>query len=299
MADRPIERDRYSARRLRLDAYRLRLVEDFVSTKVRLLQHGRPKAGDYSTLARVHEAAVANIEQFLRYHPVTPQAVKERSHGLGEHSVAVVPYNPEWPRMFIEEAEKIRRQLGPLAFEIHHIGSTSIPGMPAKPLIDIAVSALPGMLPSRLNEYVSAMEGLGYRFYGDWGHRGGYYFAKFAASLRTFCVQLHTTDSGDLARPLLFRDAARADPSLFKGYAEVKVALGSALGRHRGAYYWYKAHWMHGKLLTDPGPADWGAWFFEAQYTTMFQFVLRSTLAALRPGPAGHGLHPMAIRRKR
>lgn len=51
--------------------------------------------------------------------------------------IEVVPYNPDWPHQFTKEAAKIKLALGDNAIEIHHIGSTSVPGLSAKPKIDI------------------------------------------------------------------------------------------------------------------------------------------------------------------
>ena len=57
-----------------------------------------------------------------------------------EHMLEVVPYDPTWPTMFEVEAHRIRTALGQLALRLDHLGSTSIPGLGAKPIIDIQVS---------------------------------------------------------------------------------------------------------------------------------------------------------------
>ncbi len=54
--------------------------------------------------------------------------------------IALVPYDPAWPGLFVAEAEQIRRVLGAAALRIEHVGSTSVPGLVAKPVIDIQVS---------------------------------------------------------------------------------------------------------------------------------------------------------------
>jgi GrpB-like predicted nucleotidyltransferase (UPF0157 family) len=54
--------------------------------------------------------------------------------------IRIVPYDPAWPGMFAAESMNLRRALGPLALRIEHVGSTSVPGLDAKPVIDIQVS---------------------------------------------------------------------------------------------------------------------------------------------------------------
>ncbi len=267
--------------------------------KVRFLQGGRPRAGDHASLARVHKRALENIAALREQSPARPPAPAGGAIGLAWRAVDVVAYDPGWPLLFKAEAERIRGRLGSLAADVHHVGSTSIPGMPAKPLIDIAVSVDPAALPSRLGDCIKAMEGVGYRFYGDFGHRGGYYFSKDEGSVQTFTAQFHASDSWDLSRLLGFRDAARSDPELFREYSEVKVALASALGRNRGVYYWYKGHWLNERLLKDRGPAGWGTWFLLAQYPTMIAVAARLAASSLRPRSGRPGLHPMAIRGRR
>src|SRR5215510_11920320 len=71
----------------------------------------------------------------------------------------VVPYDPEWPRAFAAEAVRIRNALGPLAVRIDHNGSTSIPGLAAKPVIDIQVSVR-SLQP--IDAYQEPLQDLGY-----------------------------------------------------------------------------------------------------------------------------------------
>jgi GrpB-like predicted nucleotidyltransferase (UPF0157 family) len=288
-----------SKRRLLRGATRLRLMEDYVSFKVRFLQSGRPTAGDLASLARVHQKALENVAFAVGQgdRPLSGKA-SERI-GLGTGDVEVAPYNPRWPPLFSAEAKRIQGRLGSAAPAVHHVGSTSIPGMPAKPVIDMAVAAGPAALTARLPEIVSAMEEIGYRYCGNFGHHGGHYFSRQDGNRQTFTAQFHPSDSWDLARLLRFRDEARSDPGLFREYSEVKVALASALGRNRGLYFWYKAHWLNDRLLEDRGPAAWGNWFLLADYPTTIEVALRLVAARLRPRSAGPGIHPLAIRGRR
>jgi GrpB-like predicted nucleotidyltransferase (UPF0157 family) len=289
----------FTGRRLRREAYKLRLLEDFVSIKVRCLQGGKATDRDCSLLGRAHELALENLAEYCSRNPSLSAAPEAGALGIGDSGAEVVRYDPGWPRLYEAESESLRRGLGTLAAAVHHVGSTSIPGMPAKPLVDLAVSAEPATLRLKLPEFISAMKAIDYRYYGDWGHRGGHYFAKHDGALRTFSAQIHASDSPDLGELLRFRDGARADPGLIQDYARVKLALAAALGRDRGAYFWYKSHWLADRMLADRSPRAWGSRFLRAQYPTMIQLSLRFAAARLRPRFAEPGLHPMAIRQPR
>ncbi|MBM3933076.1 MAG: GrpB family protein [SAR202 cluster bacterium] len=84
--------------------------------------------------------------------------------GTPPGKAVLVPYAPEWPNLFFAERTAIQTGLGPLALQIHHIGSTSIPGMPAKPTMDIVV-VIP-MLEDH-SKCIAPLEALGYRSRGS------------------------------------------------------------------------------------------------------------------------------------
>ena len=89
--------------------------------------------------------------------------------------VKVVPYQPAWPAEYEAEAEKIKQILGGELIEIHHIGSTSVPGLKAKPILDI----LPVVRDiGRIDAYNSAFEAIGYEAMGELGLPGRRYFRK-------------------------------------------------------------------------------------------------------------------------
>lgn len=84
-----------------------------------------------------------------------------RTHTIGELKplsapILLVAYDPLWPDRFQREAEKIRRALGRQALRIEHVGSTSVPGLPAKPIIDILLVVADS---SKETEYVTPLEG--------------------------------------------------------------------------------------------------------------------------------------------
>ena len=75
-------------------------------------------------------------------------------------SIAIVAYDPEWPARYDGLAADLRRALGPVALDIQHIGSTAVPGLPAKPVIDIDVAVAD---PTREDLYAAGPGGAGLR----------------------------------------------------------------------------------------------------------------------------------------
>jgi GrpB-like predicted nucleotidyltransferase (UPF0157 family) len=135
--------------------------------------------------------------------------------------VRVVPYNPQWPEQFAQEAARIREIFGDELLAIHHIGSTSVPGLQAKPIIDM----LPVVVDiARVESFNGAMQDLGYEAMGELGIPGRRYFRK-GGDDRTH--QAHVFAEGDpgVERHLAFRDYLRAHPDVATEYGILKAGL--------------------------------------------------------------------------
>jgi GrpB-like predicted nucleotidyltransferase (UPF0157 family) len=137
--------------------------------------------------------------------------------------IVVQPYDPAWPRLFETERVRLERILAPwLEGGVHHIGSTAVPGLAAKPIIDMMAGV------RDFEEARRAYEPLAEVGYVHEPHRPGiaHHFARRAADGRT-THGLHLTEPGsDLWRErLVFRDALRADPDLAARYEALKLAL--------------------------------------------------------------------------
>jgi GrpB-like predicted nucleotidyltransferase (UPF0157 family) len=131
--------------------------------------------------------------------------------------IVVAPYDPEWPRSFVAERALLELVLEPwLDGGIHHVGSTSIPGIAAKPIVDMMAGV------RNLDEARAAYEPLFAQGYVHTPHRPGiaHHFSKAGYGL-------HLTEPGsDLWRErLAFRDALRDDPVLAAEYEELKLRL--------------------------------------------------------------------------
>jgi GrpB-like predicted nucleotidyltransferase (UPF0157 family) len=137
--------------------------------------------------------------------------------------VLVVPYDPRWPELYERARDEVAAALGPNLLAIHHIGSTSVPGMPAKPVIDMlaVVADL-----AAVGERTAEMERLGYESMGEFGIDGRRYFRRDdPAEVRTHQVHAFADGSPHVTRHLAFRDYLRAHPSIAAEYGELKQRL--------------------------------------------------------------------------
>lgn len=151
--------------------------------------------------------------------------------GLPKGIVQIAPYSSEWERRFAEEAERLSDAIGIYAADIQHVGSTSVPGLSAKPIIDIAIGL------RRIDECTSCiapLEALGYVYKGEYGLPGRYYFRK--GEPRTHQLHLVEIDSTRWSDYLTFRDALRSSTELRERYAEIKEALATEHRTDRAAY---------------------------------------------------------------
>lgn len=135
--------------------------------------------------------------------------------------IEVVPYDPAWPRTYEREAAAIGRALAGLTWAGHHIGSTAIPGMPAKPVIDIllAVASL-----DALEGREARLRAMGYRAFGEFGIPGRRFYAK-GGDHRTHHVHAFEVDSPEIDRHLRFRDYMRHWREDAQAYALLKLRL--------------------------------------------------------------------------
>ncbi|MBA4121555.1 MAG: GrpB family protein [Acidobacteria bacterium] len=137
--------------------------------------------------------------------------------------VEVVPHNPRWRNAFEAEAKHIGAALGENVVAIHHIGSTAIPDIYAKPVIDLLVEV--GNI-TEVDERSSAMEALGYEAMGEFGIPGRRYFRKDnQEGIRTYQIHVFEAGSAQIDRHLAFRDYMIAHPEDARKYSELKRKL--------------------------------------------------------------------------
>ncbi|MFB7629975.1 GrpB family protein [Streptomyces sp. NPDC056149] len=146
--------------------------------------------------------------------------------------VQIVDYDPQWPVIFGRLAVVIREGLGPLVLHIEHVGSTAVPGLPAKPVVDMDAVIPAGADPA---EAIAALRPLGYVHEGDLGIPGREAFAA-PEGAPAHHLYVCAADSPELARHLAFRDFLRARPESARRYGELKRELASRHRDDRSAY---------------------------------------------------------------
>ncbi len=130
-------------------------------------------------------------------------------------------YNKKWVLMFKEEAEKLKLIFDNEAIDIFHIGSTSVQGLKAKPIIDI----LPVVYDiNTVDKYNEKMACIGYKSKGENGICGRRYFQK-GGDNRTHHVHFYQDGSPEITRHLAFRDYLRIHPDVKESYGELKERL--------------------------------------------------------------------------
>lgn len=146
--------------------------------------------------------------------------------------VVIVPYDPIWPDVFVQIRDQVAAALGAIALEIEHIGSTSVPGLAAKPIIDIDV-----VIPteSAISLVISKLSQLGYSYEGEKGIEGRHAFAQ-PSRLPTHHLYVCAVGNPELGRHIAFRDYLRADPGAARTYGLLKQRLSDRFGSDREGY---------------------------------------------------------------
>jgi GrpB-like predicted nucleotidyltransferase (UPF0157 family) len=152
-------------------------------------------------------------------------------------TIVLAPSSDAWAAEFAREASAIADALAELPIELHHIGSTSIPGIVAKPVIDLL-----GVVPlldalDALDTHAGRLAALGYEAKGEFGIRGRRYFRKNAPDgTRTHQLHAFAAGSPEIRRHLDFRDYLRAFPAVAAEYAALKQRLAERCGGDMQAY---------------------------------------------------------------
>jgi len=151
----------------------------------------------------------------------------------GQPPVVIAPYDPAWPAMFEAERDLLTPVLAPWAAgPIEHIGSTAVPGLPAKPVIDI-MAGVRDLASSR--PAIEALKPLSYCYFdyrGDVMH----WFCKPSDQVRTHHLHLVPFESPLWRERLAFRDRLRADAGVRAAYSDLKLRLAAEHRDDREAY---------------------------------------------------------------
>lgn len=145
--------------------------------------------------------------------------------------IEIRDYDPDWPVLFQRESAALRAACGDLLSEIHHIGSTAVPGLAAKPVIDILVVLdrdADGL------SCVAPMARLGYEYRGANGIDGRHYFNK--GRPHSHHVHMLVRGHAEITRMLQFRDHLRSHPDAAREYEALKRQLAQRFAGDRQAY---------------------------------------------------------------
>ncbi len=145
----------------------------------------------------------------------------------------VVDYDPGWPDCFRQERDRLRSALPGLFADIQHIGSTAVPGLAAKPVVDMMASV------ENLDQALAAVadiEGLGYRYVPEAGLPGRLFFKRDADARRSHHLQVVEHATLHTRSQLLLRDLLRRDPVARERYAELKRDLATRFAHDSRGY---------------------------------------------------------------
>jgi GrpB-like predicted nucleotidyltransferase (UPF0157 family) len=131
--------------------------------------------------------------------------------------IVVVDYDPSWPDAFLNERDLIAAVLGDWAIAIEHIGSTAVPGLCAKPIIDIMVGV---QEIASFSKHLGDLERLGYIYVPGDSDDIRLFLRK--GMPRTHHLHIVVNDGEEMGRHILFRNVLRADPNIRERYANLK-----------------------------------------------------------------------------
>lgn len=183
--------------------------------------------------------------------------------GRNEEPVRISSYDPAWPGLFERERSALERVLGEsVTGGIHHVGSTSVPGLEAKPIIDILVGVADL---ERARAYIAPLAELEY-MYSPYRPDEMLWFCKPDPAHRTHHLHLVPTESPRFRSEIAFRDYLRRHPEVADDYASLKRRLSVEFRRDREAYTEAKAEFI-GEILdrvasnadSRPGPGSAGS----------------------------------------
>lgn len=136
--------------------------------------------------------------------------------------VRVVPHDPTWKETFETEAATLRSVLGDEALAVHHIGSTAVPGLAAKPTVDVLIEV---RRIEEVDRFDAAMSEKGYEAWGEYGIPGRRFFVKNCGPVRTHNVHVFEAGTPEVERHLTFRDYLIRYPQTARAYGSLKEDL--------------------------------------------------------------------------
>lgn len=152
-----------------------------------------------------------------------------------KRDLTLVPYDPAWPHRFVAESARMQDSIGAHVLAIEHIGSTSVPGMLAKPIIDIAIAVRDD---ASADACIAPLVSLGYIYRGPYGDDPlrRYYVRDNEQGRRAVHVHLYVVPAASYDEKLALRDALRTDAGLAAAYVAEKRRVAEEVQWNKAAY---------------------------------------------------------------
>jgi GrpB-like predicted nucleotidyltransferase (UPF0157 family) len=163
--------------------------------------------------------------------------------GLPKGKVLIEDYKIAWREAFEKERGRLSAMIGQFALAIEHIGSTAVPGLCAKPVIDIAVGI---QELKAVKECIGPLSSIGYEYRGEAGLPGRHFFVKGSMETRTQHLHVELFNGPLWRSHILFRDYLRSHPKEAAAYAKMKRALAEKYSDDRDAYTSEKNNYIEG-----------------------------------------------------
>ncbi len=169
--------------------------------------------------------------------------------GLKRNTVRVVPHHPGWIALGAEACRQIRQDCGDLIVDVQHVGSTAVPLLPAKPILDLAIAVV---VQDTIPLVLQKLTLMGYIYRGDQSDTGGHLLIRESEpDVRTIHLHVVTLSDPQWNNYLRFRDALRRDPDVRKRYADLKQRLSETFPEDREVYTESKHDFIRGVLNRD------------------------------------------------
>jgi GrpB-like predicted nucleotidyltransferase (UPF0157 family) len=166
-------------------------------------------------------------------------------YGMRKDRLLLLPHDPAWQDDFLAEKNRIANALADSSVQIEHVGSTSIPAVHAKPILDIAI--LCGE--KGLEPVAQALRVLGYDYRGRFDDKGGHYYAVFDRENVRLCqAHIFTEATADWHSKLRFRDVLRQNFELAREYNDYKLRL-AEVAANKTEYAEIKSRWVDTFIL--------------------------------------------------
>lgn len=150
---------------------------------------------------------------------------------MAEMAVYLVPHDPQWTEAYAEQAARVGALLAPWGVTVEHVGSTAVPGLPAKPIVDV-LAVVDALHP----EMVPLLAADGWLHWAGDPTPGRLWFLRPSPEARTHHLHVYARGDERALAQLAFRDALRADPALAADYAALKARLAAEHPGDREAY---------------------------------------------------------------